>query len=674
MLHHALRSAVISYNDPNFENVTLLLPGNGTNGAQNNTFIDGSTNNFTVTRNGNTTQGTFSPYGTLWSNFFDGTGDFLSVANNTALNLATGDFTIEAFFFPTTFSKEQVIVVKDHTFGSTFWSYKLSALTSGKANISLYDGAGAITPGYDLTSDQNVILNQWNHIAATRSGTTVYIFVNGIGKSGTQSGTQRDGAKAVNIGRIQTGASTFDDISGYISNLRIVKGTAAYTSDFTPTAVPLTAITNTSLLTCQSNRFIDNSSNNFTITRNGNVSVQRFSPFEPAGAYDSAVLGGSGYFDGTGDYLSAASNAAFNPGSGTFTWECWFYPTATWEQSASNSDQLFVVVGVTNGLQVGRPTTSTGNSWGLAAAGTAWRLTTTSLPTLGQWNHMAIARSGTGTNQTAIFLNGSRVAQGTVTQTFAQGALEIARGGAGSESTGFIADMRFVNGSAVYDPASATYTVPTAPLTAVANTSILLNFTNAGVIDSAMMTNFETVGTAQISTTQSKWGGSSVFLNGTGNHLISSVSPRLFSPAAGNFTVEYWCYPTTVGGSTIRRHFSMEEASNALVVREDANIIRPFFRFGSTTAVFLDCSVNFTANVWQHIALVRNGNVFTLYKDGVSVGTITNSGTITLTTANLNINNASESYSGYIDDLRFTLGVARYTAAFTPPLLPFPTR
>jgi len=48
--------------DPFFENVTLLLPGNGTNGAQNNTFLDGSTNNFTITRNGNTTQGTFSPF------------------------------------------------------------------------------------------------------------------------------------------------------------------------------------------------------------------------------------------------------------------------------------------------------------------------------------------------------------------------------------------------------------------------------------------------------------------------------------------------------------------------------------------------------------------------------------------------------------------------------------
>ena len=53
--------------DPQFNYVTMLLHGDGTNGAQNNTFLDSSTNNFTITRNGNTTQGSFSPYGSNWS-------------------------------------------------------------------------------------------------------------------------------------------------------------------------------------------------------------------------------------------------------------------------------------------------------------------------------------------------------------------------------------------------------------------------------------------------------------------------------------------------------------------------------------------------------------------------------------------------------------------------------
>ena len=88
--------------DTYFNLVTLLLPGNGTNGAQNNTFVDSSTNNFTVTRAGNTTQGTFSPFSqTGWSNYFDGSGDRLQVADNDVLDGFTGDFTIEfwVYFF-----------------------------------------------------------------------------------------------------------------------------------------------------------------------------------------------------------------------------------------------------------------------------------------------------------------------------------------------------------------------------------------------------------------------------------------------------------------------------------------------------------------------------------------------------------------------------------------------
>lgn len=104
-LTHALRAiyrVAVATTDPFFKYVSMLLPGTGTNGAQNNTFVDSSTNNFAVTRAGNTTQGTFTPYGPNWSNYFDGNGDRLDIANNTALQLNSVNFTIEAWVYYTT--------------------------------------------------------------------------------------------------------------------------------------------------------------------------------------------------------------------------------------------------------------------------------------------------------------------------------------------------------------------------------------------------------------------------------------------------------------------------------------------------------------------------------------------------------------------------------------------
>ena len=89
----SLGAAVVK--DFYYNYVTLLLHGDGTNGGQNNTFLDGSTNAFSITRNGNVSQGSFSPFSKpdgYWSNYFGGSSSYL---NSSITAIGTGDFTVE---------------------------------------------------------------------------------------------------------------------------------------------------------------------------------------------------------------------------------------------------------------------------------------------------------------------------------------------------------------------------------------------------------------------------------------------------------------------------------------------------------------------------------------------------------------------------------------------------
>ena len=109
-------------------------------------------------------------------------------------------------------------------------------------------------------------------------------------------------------------------VYGYISNLRLVVGNSVYSSNFTPPTAPLTAVTNTKLLTCQSNKFIDNSSINSTLTRYGDTSIKPQNPFQFINNN-----GKSYYFDGTGDYLVNHSTTDTAFGTNDFTMESWVY-------------------------------------------------------------------------------------------------------------------------------------------------------------------------------------------------------------------------------------------------------------------------------------------------------------------------------------------------------------
>jgi len=658
--------------DPYFDQTTLLLHGDGTNGAQNNTFLDSSTNNFTITRNGNTTQGTFSPFSQddgKWGNYFDGSGDYLTVADNAALDLGTGNFTIEAWIFATSVSPTAnfTIVAKGASSATGTWQFDITS--SSKLRIQ-YDSAG------EIISTASLVANTWNHVAVVREGTgsnQTKLYINGTNDgTGTVSSNLGD-ASTVKIGLNRDGTTYFQ---GYISNLRIVKGTAVYTSNFTPSSTPLTAISGTSLLTCQSNRFKDNSANAFAITVNGNTSIQPFSPFAPSAAYSAATNGGSGYFDGSGDYLYLSDNDITNYGSSPFCLEAWVYATSSVstnyvfsQHTTGNKGPLIGVGSVTTG-RMGVIYSKSGSD--------NYTLDATSAFQINEWTHVVFCRTS---NTISLFINGSRVATTTETGSLYNSTATIGIGthiqSLGSAVwPGYITGLRSVKGSNPYDATQTTLTVPTAPPTAITNTSLLLNFTNAGILDNTGRNDLETVGNAQISTSVKKFGTGSLAFDGTGDYLSIPYNQN-FNFGTGDFTVECWANISYVQYSAIITSTPVSIVSGNWLLGYSNTANQMAFAIDSGGAAIVGADYTSYANTWTHIAVSRSGTTLRMFFNGVQVASVTNSTnfvgapTTPVVMGRRYTDNAAYNLNGYIDDLRITKGVARYTSNFTPPTAAF---
>ena len=642
--------------DPYFPYVTMLLHGDGTNGAQNNTFLDSSTNNFSITRNGNTTQGSFSPYGSNWSNYFGGvSGNYLAPQSATSsVAFGTGNFTFECW------------LNADSTSGNNF---VLDARSSSSQNnlcfliqsgswLWQYAGTNIIS-----TASGMITVGTWNHVAFVRNSGTLSLYVNGSLITSVSDSTNYAAAAAAGRPGIAGGGfNTTEIFKGYISNLRIVVGTAVYTSAFTPSTTPLTAISGTSLLTCQSNRFIDNSANNFAITVNGTPSVQRFSPFSPTAAYSTSVIGGSGYFDGTGDYLTIPANAVFNMGTGDFTWEAWVL-------LPNNTSDYSLYTGTANGdMDIRRLTDGTLR---IGRINTAWDSTSSALSIANQWTHLAVSRSG---STLKMFANGVQVFSGTNTNSYnITTNVTIGQTTSSAFLTGYMSNARLTKGGALY---TAAFTPPTSPVTtsvSAGTVSMLLNFTNGGIFDNAMMNNLETVGNAQISTSVFKFGTGSMAFDGSGDYLVQPYTQGQ-NFGTGNFTIEGWFYLNSLSNTyyVLGGTWSVENSNEWLIQVQNNGNIR--FLTSAGTSFY---SAGITTGTWYHFAAVRNGTTITLYINGTSVGSYTNSNSIgsTAVTTYWGIQNASSwAWNGYIDDLRITKGYARYTSNFTPPTAAFPNQ
>jgi len=650
---------------------TQLLTCQYSGSVNNSGFIDNGPYDFSLTKVGNATQGTFSPFSLsagYWSNYFDGSGDRLDIPSNSAFNLESGPYCVEFFLYWFVAADNVRFVV----FEGTSQSVGLVAVGGGVTlDVNLF-GIGSRLIATNALSGKT---NQWVHIVLCSNGTNRSLYVNGARVATTTNSLLPSTDCSVSLGGNYV-RFALTNLNGQLSNVRIVKGSQVYDPTQTTLTVPttpLTAIANTSLLTCQSNRFRDASSNNFTVTPNGDVKVTAFSPFLPTAPYSISTNGGSLSLDGSGDYIrrGTSGNAAFNFGSGNFTIEMFVY------QNALKNYASFVgeVPGTTN------------NSihFGSAADGSIF-VTLTSTNTqinapagtcrAGQWQHIALVRNS---GVTTLYVDGT--SRGTPFSSSANMGLGqsvgfvIGSGHGGGDLNGYISNVRILKGVAQY---TTTFTPPTAPLTPVANTSLLCNFTNAGIFDNTGKNALETVGNAQVDTSVRKYGIGSMKFDGTGDWLVCNGSNDLYAFGTGDWTIELWLYLNNVSGQKNLYDSVPPSTSGAYPT---IYVLNATLYYYTNNANRITNSNSLLINTWYHIAVARSGTSTRMFVDGTQVGSTytdnsnyLNGGTNRPIIGGSAFSPGGALHNGYIDDLRITKGVARYTTNFTPPTRAFPNQ
>ena len=675
----AVSEFTLVFSVANSSYTTALITSVGANNATNNSIDDASTNNYTITANGDASQVTFSPYRHAgYSTYFDGTGDYLKASDHAGFDMGTGNFTIELWMYAGSQGGNYPGLVSSSNYNTAGSSSLRFDVTGNNDKLFLYCNSASPSADPLLTSSSALSLNAWHHVALVRDGTSLKFYVDGSenGSVTIPSGQTFDfsnGEFRVGRGFDVDGANAY--FTGYISDLRIVKGTAVYTSAFTAPTERLTAVTNTSLLACHLPYIADGSTNDHSITVNGDVKTEPFSPYDNNG-YTASDHGGSLSFDGTGDYLTAPSTAHFADfGTGDFTIDWWEYITG-WP------NQYFAIfhyggLGDTGNFNAkfGFRYESSGTKIRIGRSGSYIDFTGLTTP-LNVWRHCAMVRSGTsctlyrdGKFESTITLS-DNITQGNAQAIFG-GAYFGGGGGGLNASSGNIADLRVVKGTAVYSHSGtpsrgdSVFTPPTAPLTAITNTSLLLNGTDAGIIDKSQAVNgIALKGNVKSSTAQTKYLTSSMYFDGTGDYIEIADTIGEFTNYS-NATLEMWVYPTTSSGSqNLIEKFQPTSGPGWTLYTTSGTLNLQWYGGGTTNS-----STAMTVNQWNHVAVVHHNGTRKIYVNGTGGTGVTFSSSVS--TANplrIGVRGTNGNFfTGYMSDIRIQLGIAVYTADFTPP-------
>ena len=696
-------SGTISSNTFNFSHT--IAEDNSTEGTETVSIIfysDSGRN----TQVGSTATVTINDTSVTASNYsvaFDGTNDRLEIADNTDFEFGSGDFTVEAWVKQPnqagSGASSSTIVNKWHnTSGAKEWILRID---NGSGNNNLQWIQTQDGNSNQFTTGNTALANDtWYHVAAVGDSGTIKLFVNGTQQSNTGTqGTINAYSNPLYFGYNLSSNGQWMD--GKISNARITKGQALYTSSFTAPTTPLTTTSqsatasNVKLLCCNKESVTGSTVVPDGLSDNGDPGT------------GTATIGGTAstpYVDfDDDDGLNGAADSNLNIGTGEFTIEYWVYLDDAPGTGAPSYARMFQLDGPSGNsdkknLQITiNPNTKAVQVW--AYDGSIAVTIGSSTNMLNAWHHVAVVRDS---NQLmTVFIDGtSEGTQSNVTQSFDpnSGSPRVRIGSYDNGATngvfnGKISNLRVLVGTALY---TSNFTAPTPPLTNITNTKLLCCQTSGSTTTAAVGPS-SLVNSGCTSSTDNPFitTGGAVDFNGggynSGGESLAISSDSSLDLGSGSFTIEAWVKMDSTQGTS----WNVLACSSGYLTGTGVrswNIyvygtagLRIYDSSGGPgenwTMVYGNDSL-FNNSSWTHIAWTRsvNGNNTsnnnnTVWINGVGQGSFSNRDNSYSDGQNLYIGSSDYSQNGNIDEygfdgaisnFRFTKGQVLYTSNFTP--------
>jgi len=440
-----------------------------------------------------------------------------------------------------------------------------------------------------------------------------------------------------------------------------------------------------------STTFTDSSLSNKAVTANGNAQID---------TAQSKFGGASGLFDGTGDFLNVSDSDDWNFGTGDFTIEFWSY-----SNSYANNELIVARVHSLSPYEGWYIQQLASGKIRFVTTNNSYSCNTDGAVSTGTWHHIAlIGSSGT----IRFYVDG--VAQTNYLTSIQNYATTLWIGAAqygGNPFNGSLDEFRISKGiarwtsnftpptdeygygyypsgkfeSQIYD-AGATQNWQTLSWNGTtqsgidAETKLMLHAdgadTSTSFIDSELTPKTVTAtGNAQIDTAQSKFGGASALFDGTGDYLNVSDSDD-WNFGTGNFTIDTWVRFNTIkvgDNAIISQQTNGTNFMQFYLWNNAGNNYWTILGYDKEITILLQPLSSVATNTWYHIAFVRSGNTFYIFQNGTLVGSTTDASGFQDYTGKLTLgrNIGTDDFDGWIDELRITKGIARWTANFTPP-------